>query len=209
MNEIENIPFDEMCKKYVHPGVLLQDPGIVMTKEGSELYSFPLFTPLFCETLIKTAEQANKYGDDRHEYYPTTDVLINDIGYGKFYKDVLKTYVHPLCCYVWRIDKGPDKLISEDFLIRYTPDTQAGLRVHNDFSLFTVCVTLNRDFKGGGTAFPRQNVKWIGEVGSAVIHPGRLTHPHGGIPITEGKRFINVSFCWDDVMDNSHFAERQ
>jgi len=209
MNEIEKIPFDEMCKKYVHPGLLLEDPGLILYKEGPEIYSFPLWTPLFCETLINAAEKANKYNNDRHAFYPTTDVLINDIGYGGFWKQVLKKYVHPLCCYVWKIDKGSDVMISEDFLIKYTPDTQSGLRIHNDFSLFTVCVTLNRDFEGGGTAFPRQNTKWVGEVGQATIHPGRLTHPHGGVPITKGKRFITVSFCWDDVVDNKHFAERE
>jgi len=30
--------------------------------------------------------------------------------------------------------------------------------------------------------------------GWALIHPGRLTHLHEGLPVTKGKRYIMVSF---------------
>jgi hypothetical protein len=30
--------------------------------------------------------------------------------------------------------------------------------------------------------------------GWAIIHPGRLTHLHEGLPTTKGKRYIMVSF---------------
>ena len=31
--------------------------------------------------------------------------------------------------------------------------------------------------------------------GYATIHPGRVTHYHAGKTVTEGKRYILVSFC--------------
>ena len=62
---------------------------------------------------------------------------------------------------------------------------------------YSFVLTLNRpgiDFKGGGTRFLRQNVIAPGKKGWATIHPGRLTHYHEGLPITDGTRYIMVSF---------------
>ena len=73
--------------------------------------------------------------------------------------------------------------------------------MHTDSSYFTILVALNDGFEGGGTSFPRQNLQHIGKVGYATVHPGSMTHPHGGIPITKGERYILVSFCWDKHQD--------
>ena len=39
------------------------------------------------------------------------------------------------------------------------------------------------------------NLKCINkDIGSIILHPGKLTHYHQGLPITSGKRLILVSF---------------
>jgi len=85
-----------------------------------------------------------------------------------------------------------------DFIVRYKPDGQASLRPHFDASTFSTVVTLNRqgvDFEGGGTHFIRQNCTVAGgEVGSAIMFPGLLTHQHEGLETTKGTRYIIVSF---------------
>jgi len=52
-----------------------------------------------------------------------------------------------------------------------------------------------KDFQGGGTHFIRQNCTVLtNQVGHALIHPGRLTHQHEGLYVTNGTRYILVSF---------------
>jgi hypothetical protein len=54
---------------------------------------------------------------------------------------------------------------------------------------------LNEDFTGGGTFFSRQKKKLQGKKGEISIHPGQITHRHGGLPVLSGQRYIIVSFC--------------
>jgi hypothetical protein len=57
-------------------------------------------------------------------------------------------------------------------------------------------VTLNtEDFTGGGTYFPNQKTSLKGEKGYISVHPGQITHRHGGLPVLTGQRYIIVSFC--------------
>lgn len=49
--------------------------------------------------------------------------------------------------------------------------------------------------KGGGARFLRYNCSVQDtRVGLTMIHPGRLTHQHEGLPTTSGTRYIMVSF---------------
>ena len=49
--------------------------------------------------------------------------------------------------------------------------------------------------QGGGCRFIRYNCSMAStRRGWALIHPGRLTHFHEGLPVTKGKRYIMVSF---------------
>ena len=69
------------------------------------------------------------------------------------------------------------------------------LKPHHDSSAYTVNLCLNNSFEGGGCRFIRQN-KTVNnkDVGSLIIHPGRITHYHEGLAITAGERYILVSF---------------
>lgn len=49
--------------------------------------------------------------------------------------------------------------------------------------------------QGGGVHFLRYNCSLIDlRKGWMLMHPGRLTHHHEGLPTTKGTRYIMVSF---------------
>ncbi len=49
--------------------------------------------------------------------------------------------------------------------------------------------------QGGGCRFVRQNCSVVDTVvGWTLMHPGRLTHFHEGLPVTKGNRYIMISF---------------
>ena len=51
------------------------------------------------------------------------------------------------------------------------------------------------EFKGGGTWFPKYNyLANPTEIGMCTLHPGNITHKHGARPVTEGTRYVVVSF---------------
>jgi hypothetical protein len=108
------------------------------------------------------------------------------------WKFALKKYISPL---IWNIYKYSYKDINISFIVKYSMDGQKELRPHHDSSAFTTNICLNDDFEGGGCHFIRQDKKVINkDIGSVIIHPGRLTHYHQGLPITKGTRYIMVSF---------------
>ena len=89
-----------------------------------------------------------------------------------------------------------DKLkILENFIIKYEDKGQAALELHHDSSEFTCLTALNDEFEGGGTWFHNQKMLAKNPTGGMTLHPGSITHLHGGRPITSGVRYIIVSFC--------------
>jgi hypothetical protein len=189
------IPIDVMLNRFIHPAAKMRDPGLTVEKIDNDIYTFPLFTEEFCQLIIIHAEQVNKWTKKRHKFYPTTDILLQNLGLKDFYNKVIERYVMYNVKYYWNYEYKDDSVTSEDFLVRYKPSEQAGLGIHNDAAMFSFVISLNTDYKGGGTKFARQNIIIDAPVGYATMHPSRLTHPHGGIPIIEGTRYILVSFC--------------
>lgn len=162
----------------------------------SNIYEFPLFTQLFCDELIAMAEAENKWTEGRHEFYPTNDVLLNELGLGSIYKRVIREIVTPLATHIWKLEgawlANPTE---ETFMIKYSMDKQGHLSLHHDHSYFTCGVRLNDEFEGGGTYFPKYGVCVTPKRnGNAFLHPGAITHKHGARPIHAGIRYIIVSF---------------
>jgi len=169
---------------------------LVDEHRDTSIFEFPLFTRKFCEEAVALAESLDKWTIDRHEFYPTNDVLLPEIGLDKIYSRVLKEIVYPLSIHLWDLEGvGWSSMYSENFLARYTTDRQSHLSLHHDFSNITMVVKLNDEFSGGGTWFPKYKIlSNPKEIGTATLHPGMVTHLHGARPITTGKRYICVSF---------------
>ena len=187
-------------EKYVNMTLAAGEYDLMVDDLGNNIYEFPLFTPKFCKEAVALAETLDNWTENRHEYYPTNDVLLQDIKLQEIYHRVLKEVVYPLCVHLWHLE-GPKWLdmYSENFMIRYTTQKQAHLALHHDHSDISMVVKLNDEFEGGGTWFPRYGtLSNPSKIGTASLHPGRVTHRHGARPITAGKRYITVSFMRQD-----------
>jgi len=187
---------DSWKEKFLKPDVLSPNWELYVQEELPNIYTIPVFTEDFCDFIIDEAESCNCWTVDRHQSYPTTDMELYTIGMGDIYQDILKTYIWPLSYKLYKLEEESWlDLNSENFIARYHPYAQYHLSLHHDASQITTVVTLNEDFEGGGTYFPNQNAKLKGKKGDVSIHPGQITHWHGGLPVESGQRYIIVSFC--------------
>lgn len=184
------------CQKYITPVMLQHDYELMTDELGPNIVEFPLFTNRFCEELIQLAETNGEWTVGRHEFYPTNDMLMEHLGIKDIYTRVIREFVAPLATWYFTLEgEGWDTVVDETFIIRYKPDLQGQLSVHHDYSSYTIGVKLNDEFEGGGTFFPKYGVNALPKrIGSAFLHPGMITHRHGGRPVYSGTRYINVSF---------------
>jgi hypothetical protein len=189
-----DLNWNKWCEKFIHPATKDKMFKLVVRDMGGEVYQWPLFTEVFCRMLIEEVEHRAMWTVDRHANYPTTDVLLSSLGLNGMYNKVLKEFCHPFARELWGLEGPGWKIVeSENFLARYTEDTQTYLGVHHDASDYTFTVGLNTDYEGGGTWFPKQKILANPKGGTVSLFPN-ITHPHGGMPTTKGKRYIIVSF---------------
>jgi GR25 family glycosyltransferase involved in LPS biosynthesis len=184
------------CNKYIHPMVRKGEYDLLVDEPIVNCYEFPFFTKEFCDEIILLAE-TKEWTKNRHEFYPTTDNLLEVLGMGKIYTRLLNEFIRPLAIWAYGLEgKSWDVLRDESFIIRYKSDEQSHLSLHHDYSNLTTLVNLNPgEFEGGGTYFPKykalSNPK---QIGTMTLHPGNITHKHGARPVTSGTRYVIVSF---------------
>jgi len=187
--------WDTWCQKYINPYLLKGQHQLMTDEIGPNIIEFPLFTEKFCKEIIALAE-ANTWVTDRHYFFPTTDQTMESLGMQEIYQKVLEQFVYPIWIWFWELD-GEDwpKLTSENFIAKYDTLNQGSLGIHHDMSAITLNVKLNDDYEGGGTFIPRYKQTYQAKkIGHAMSHPGQITHKHGGRPVTEGTRYILVTF---------------
>ena len=201
-------PHPELYEAHVSPSLwakryLVEDyERVQMAEPCPDAYGAVLFTPLFCEHLIATANAANQWSSGRnedervggYENVPTQDIHMNQFGWEEQWVYVLKNVLAPLIERQYRGISFKAE-INIAFVVKYSMDGQRDLRPHNDASQVTTTVLLNDAFTGGGVQFTRYNCTHVSrEPGFLLMHPGRVTHNHLAYPITSGKRFVIVSF---------------
>ncbi|MFK8068749.1 MAG: hypothetical protein AB8D52_10930 [Gammaproteobacteria bacterium] len=188
--------WDSWIEKYIAPGTRTNEYELMVETIGPDIYHFPLFTDAFCEEIIAKVEEGNLWTTERHEFYPTTDVLLTELGLYDMYHKVLEEFCHPIARQLWRLEgkRWFQTMEEESFMARYRAEEQQLLSIHQDYADYTFTVGLNSEFEGGGTWFSRQQVLANPKGGYCSLFPC-ITHPHGGRPTTEGTRYILVSFC--------------
>ncbi|CAG9863076.1 unnamed protein product [Phyllotreta striolata] len=176
-----------------------------------DVYWFPIVSERFCNSLINMMENFGKWSsgtnnDERlvggYEAVPTRDIHMNQVGWEPHWLHFLQKYVRPLQekVFIGYYHDPPKSLMN--FVVRenyrYRPDEQPSLRPHHDSSTYTINIALNRrnvDYEGGGCKFIRYNCSVVDtKQGWLLIHPGRLTHFHEGLQVTNGTRYIMISF---------------
>jgi glycosyltransferase involved in cell wall biosynthesis len=188
--------WDAWVERWIHPVARTKQWDLILDEPIDDLITYPLFTEEFCEAIMEEAEKNARWEKKRHDFYPTVDTLLSTFGFDDIYNRVLREFVYPAAIYFWHLDGNQwPSMNAENFMVKYTMDAQGHLNLHHDFSAITALLTLNRDFTGGGTYFSKQNKTHVGTIGEISIHPGAITHRHGGRPIHSGKRYIIVSFC--------------
>tara|TARA_Y100000310_G_C20678233_1_gene814327 strand:+ start:536 stop:1111 length:576 start_codon:yes stop_codon:yes gene_type:complete len=174
---------------------LSKEWDLIIDEAADDIYTWPLFNADFCYQIIATAEECNEWRSDRHEFYPTTDMNLDVLGVNEKYNEILREYVYPAAIHKYNLEGKTWKNLSfENFIVRYLPDEQSYLSLHHDNSKVTAITTLNSEYKGGGTFFEKQKVLLKNQTGNVSIHPGNITHRHGARPITQGVRYIVVTF---------------
>uniref|UniRef100_A0A8C1RPC6 Procollagen-lysine,2-oxoglutarate 5-dioxygenase 1 n=1 Tax=Cyprinus carpio TaxID=7962 RepID=A0A8C1RPC6_CYPCA len=194
----------EWEERYIHENYskVLKDGLIEMP--CPDVYWFPVFTDVACKHLIEEMEHFGQWSgggnvDKRiqggYENVPTIDIHMNQVGYDKEWHKFLLDYVAPV---TEKMYPGYFTRFDLAFVVRYKPDEQPALSPHHDASTFTINIALNQvgvDYQGGGCRFLRYNCSVTApRRGWALMHPGRLTHYHEGLPTVEGVRYISVSF---------------
>jgi len=186
--------------KFLSNAIQTKNWELVVRDLGDEVYTVNAIKPDWCSELIELADKENRWTENRHDFYPTQDILLSDLDSSIFkaYDNMLREYIMPMANHIWQTEGKawqPANMTHETFLIRYDLDKQSYLDLHHDHADYTALLTLNTDFEGGGTYFNRQKklVK-ADNPGIMTIHPATLTHKHGGVPIENGNRYIMVSF---------------
>ena len=169
---------------------------------GNNIHKLSMFNETFCNEIISLAEEkaswsqgGEKYYDKRigsYENHPTQDIQLYELNLDKMWDKIIELYIAPFIQEQYSYDT---KDVNLAFVVKYSMEGQKELRQHHDSSTYTVNLCLNRDFEGGGCCFVKTNQTVRNkDIGSVIIHPGRLTHCHKGLPITSGTRYIMVSF---------------
>ncbi|ETE69598.1 Procollagen-lysine,2-oxoglutarate 5-dioxygenase 3 [Ophiophagus hannah] len=203
--QISENPLDWQ-EKYIHENYSRVLEGEFFEQPCPDVYWFPVFTDQMCDDLVEEAEHFGQWSGGKHEdtrlvggyeNVPTVDIHMNQIGFEKEWLQFLQDYIAPVTEKFYPGYHTKARAIM-NFMVRYRPDEQPSLRPHHDSSTFTINVALNHkgiDYKGGGCRFLRYNCNVESpRKGWSLIHPGRLTHYHEGLPTTWGTRYIMVSF---------------
>ncbi|GAB1289228.1 Procollagen-lysine,2-oxoglutarate 5-dioxygenase 1 [Apodemus speciosus] len=197
---------EDWKEKYIHENYTKALAGKLVETPCPDVYWFPIFTEAACDELVEEMEHYGQWslGDNKdnriqggYENVPTIDIHMNQITFEREWHKFLVEYIAPMTekLYPGYYTRAQFDLA---FVVRYKPDEQPSLMPHHDASTFTVNIALNRvgeDYEGGGCRFLRYNCSVRApRKGWALMHPGRLTHYHEGLPTTKGTRYIAVSF---------------
>ncbi|KAI1892559.1 hypothetical protein AGOR_G00134830 [Albula goreensis] len=192
--------------RYIHPNYSRIMKDNLIENPCPDVYWFPIFSDIACDHFIEEMEHFGKWSggsneDKRiqggYENVPTIDIHMNQVNYEKEWQKFLLDYITPI---TEKVFPGYYTRAQFDlaFVVRYRPDEQPFLRPHHDASTFTINVALNQvgvDYEGGGCRFLRYDCSVNApRKGWSLMHPGRLTHYHEGLPTTQGTRYIAVTF---------------
>ena len=199
----KNNLLDTKIKSYVKSILtkeFLESPKI--EEIGENILKINIFTKEFCKEVLKKCNSYGKWskGGNSHfdkrlgavENHPTQDIHLSQIHLNKVWKYIIEHYISKI---IWETFHYSTKDINISFVVKYDMEHQRELKPHHDASTYTVNLCLNNDFEGGGCHFIKQKQTIINkDIGSVIIHPGKLTHYHEGLPIIDGERYILVSF---------------
>ncbi|XP_059498697.1 multifunctional procollagen lysine hydroxylase and glycosyltransferase LH3-like isoform X1 [Stegostoma tigrinum] len=197
---------EDWKEKYIHENYSRIFSENLVQQPCPDVYWFPILSERACDELVQELEHYGQWSGGKHEdlrlsggyeNVPTVDIHMKQVGFEREWLKFLRKYIAPVTekLYPGYYTKAEAVM---NFMVRYRPDEQPSLRPHHDSSTFTINIALNTkgvDYEGGGCRFLRYNCSIEApRKGWSLMHPGRLTHFHEGLPTTRGTRYIMVSF---------------
>ncbi|XP_062904877.1 multifunctional procollagen lysine hydroxylase and glycosyltransferase LH3-like [Mobula hypostoma] len=197
---------DDWRDKYIHENYSQIFTDDIVQQPCPDVYWFPILSEEACDQLVQEMEHYGQWSGGKHEdsrlsggyeNVPTVDIHMKQVNFEREWLKFLREYIAPVTekLYPGYYTKAEAVM---NFMVRYRPDEQPSLRPHHDSSTFTINIALNTkgvDYEGGGCKFLRYNCSVESpRKGWSLMHPGRLTHFHEGLPTTRGTRYIMVSF---------------
>lgn len=169
-----------------------RDFSSVVREIGADILAVPFLEESFCRRFVRFLDLLDAFTIGTHkDAFAAPELKIRDLSplAERMIIRSITLHLAPIMYAHWRILPS---LVHPPFAIRYTLETQVGMDSHHDrHADVSISVNLNDGFAGGGLAFPRQNCTTKGlTIGTAVMFPGRVTHLHQGVPITEGQRYV-------------------
>eukprot|EP00040_Diaphanoeca_grandis_P032159 m.194393 g.194393 ORF g.194393 m.194393 type:complete len:1158 (-) comp32525_c1_seq3:46-3519(-) len=195
-------------RKYLHENYSVEEVNMTVTPTCWDVYQFPLLSTEFCAEFIEETETfAAKHNgvwgvSFNHVYNESTSPATHHIelwkyGFHKSWASVLQKLIAPVLSNIFNgyVLSGN---VTADYIIRYNETGNTTLRTHHDPSTFSVNLALSQgdgvDYSGGGTHFVRQNCSVDGKMGHVIIHPGMFTHQHEALAVTNGTRYVVISY---------------
>lgn len=157
---------------------------------GQDILCLEFMTPSYAKAIIEIAEEVKEWTSVPHRY-ATHDVLLEEKFPDLFeiIQEHLNHGVWPIVKKYWQMEDFNFQAYSA-FVVKYSEDTQTSLDLHHDDSFISASIKLNDEYSGGLLQFPRQNAdNGPVPVGSILVWPGRITHPHKCSDLTSGTKY--------------------
>ncbi len=129
-----------------------------------------------------------------YENIPSNDIHFTELNIHEMWEEIIKIYVAPVVSHYWGSFKTTS--LNLGFVVKYEHDKFYKLGPHHDSSSYTINISLNEEYEGGEVHFIKRKCKIKNKKGHALIHPGRITHYHEGLPVTKGTKYVCVSFVY-------------
>ena len=157
---------------------------------ADEMVTMPCFTSQFCAALIRAAEACGGFDPHPNDPVPGHELSLSQISPRLFeaLQNDLGVRIWPQLRRQWEhIDYYG---LNDAFIIKYEQGHQEELRLHHDVAQVSGNVKLNDTYTGAELEFPRQGYTNSDlPVGSLLVWPSLVTHPHRSTPITSGTKY--------------------
>lgn len=172
------------------------DDASPLTEVAADIYLTSFWTPSFCATIIRAAEAVGAFEPQPDDPVPGHEVSLAVISPRLFeaVQDDIGMRLWPQLRQVWPyIDYHG---LRDVFVIRYALGEQESLRIHHDVAQVSGSIKLNDDYDGGELEFPRQGVtNESAPVGSMMVWPSLVTHPHQTNQLRAGVKYSLTVWC--------------